>query len=508
MVSAPSLRPIDHRRCTPTSPYFTHANRFPTVQPKLGMCEAMHKTRSGAALSPWDWTHRVVTSPPGFSLDTLVAAAVAAENDRVSATSHADAQGHHPQPIPHNPSQHAAHFPSGAQTPSAADTMHAPAATGAHASPTLSVPRGGGAHAQHAAELRLRPHASPAPTQPRAPLLAPSMPPFTPTPAAAEPPTPLAAPAAVAVSYAHAHSSEPANPPRKRKDRDPAPTNLAARTITFQRRTAVSTRPKERIERAILPSSPSTSKAAPEPSRSSPTRKLTSPQTLEADPEDFSRRLNISSTKRPSHTSPRPSHNTAKTKLFNPQTDPIPMRRTAEPEAASDATSSSYAPRGPSGSPNNCELSAHQRQLFDHRKDDPVRFSVMARSSSTTGGRPTPTPKSSADYVPASSTSSYAHSIASLSFTLSSGTTESSASSALFERRPSEETGNSNVFAVQLKKLYRGISSLETRILNEDVDDSAADEGRVLLKSHAKEVVDEDAEKQKWRKLIDDHKSH
>ncbi|KAF7964541.1 hypothetical protein HWV62_5931, partial [Athelia sp. TMB] len=182
------------------------------------------------------------------------------------------------------------------------------------------------------------------------------------------------------------------------------------------------------------------------------------------------------------------------------------MRRTAEPEAVSDATSSSYAPRGPSGSPNNRELSAHQRQLFDHRKDDPVRFSVMARPSSTTGGRPTPTPKSSADYVSASSTSSYAHSIASSSFTLSSGTTESSASSALFERRPSEETGNSNAFAVQLKKLYRGISSLETRILNEDVDDSAADEGRVLLKSRAKEVVDEDAEKQKWRKLIDDHK--
>ncbi|KAF7966165.1 hypothetical protein HWV62_39776 [Athelia sp. TMB] len=180
---------------------------------------------------------------------------------------------------------------------------------------------------------------------------------------------------------------------------------------------------------------------------------------------------------------PRPSHNMAKTKLFNPQTDPIPMLRTAEPEAVSDATSSSYAPRGPSGSPNNRELSAHQRQLFDHRKDDP----------------------SSADYVSASSTSSYAHSIASLSFTLSSGTTESSASSALFERRPSEETGNSNAFAVQLK-LYRGISSLETRILNEDVDDSAADESHVLLERRAKEVVDEDAEKQKWRKLIDDHK--
>ncbi|KZP28162.1 hypothetical protein FIBSPDRAFT_1039813 [Athelia psychrophila] len=159
----------------------------------------------------------------------------------------------------------------------------------------------------------------------------------------------------------------------------------------------------------------------------------------------------------------------------------------------------------PSGSPNNRELSAHQRQVFDHRKDDPVRFSVMARPSSTNGGRPTPTPKASADYVSASSTSSYAPSLASSSFTLSSGTTESSAGSALFDRKPSEEPGN-NMFAVQLKKLYRGISSLETRILTEDAEDAGVDEGRVLLKTREKEVVDEDAEKQKWRKQIDDHK--
>ncbi|KZP20887.1 hypothetical protein FIBSPDRAFT_861344 [Athelia psychrophila] len=129
----------------------------------------------------------------------------------------------------------------------------------------------------------------------------------------------------------------------------------------------------------------------------------------------------------------------------------------------------------------------------------------MARPSSTNGGRPTPTPKASADYVSASSTSSYAPSLASSSFTLSSGTTESSAGSALFDRKPSEEPGN-NAFAVQLKKLYRGISSLETRILTEDAEDAGVDEGRVLLKTREKEVVDEDAEKQKWRKRIDDHK--
>ena len=80
---------------------------------------------------------------------------------------------------------------------------------------------------------------------------------------------------------------------------------------------------------------------------------------IEADPEDFSHRLNISGTshKHPAHTSPRQAHASGKnSKLYNPQTDLITMRRTAEPEVISDATSSSYAPhRSPSNPP------AHQR---------------------------------------------------------------------------------------------------------------------------------------------------
>jgi len=64
----------------------------------------------------------------------------------------------------------------------------------------------------------------------------------------------------------------------------------------------------------------------------------------------------------------------------NPQTDPIPMRRTAEPESISDATSSSYASHG---SPT--YAAAHQH-IFDHRRDDPVQFSVLARPSSTHSG--------------------------------------------------------------------------------------------------------------------------
>jgi hypothetical protein len=44
---------------------------------------------------------------------------------------------------------------------------------------------------------------------------------------------------------------------------------------------------------------------------------------------------------------------------------------------------------------------------------DPIRFSVLAWPSFTNSGRSTPTPKLSNDYVSASSTSSYAHSMAS-----------------------------------------------------------------------------------------------
>ncbi|KAG1754234.1 hypothetical protein EDB19DRAFT_1665358 [Suillus lakei] len=308
-------------------------------------------------------------------------------------------------------------------------------------------------------------------------------------------------------------SNHEPKPSRKARDRDPAqPTDFAERMIALQRRNAVATRPRERPERT--PSSPSVSRLQPPnpnpppvPSRSSPA--ATSPRKThlaphlivsrpEADPDDFSRRLKISTSPRHHHTK-----QTQQGKLFNPNTDPIPMRRTTEPESISDVTSSSSPPRN--------TPTSHQRdppanrQLFDHRKDDPVRFavSVLARPSST-GGRPPPTPKSSGDYVSASSTSSYAHSMTS-SFTLSSGTTDnSSASSALFDSKPREDPSN-NAFAVQLKRLYRSISTLETKILNEDPDD-LVDEGRVVLQGRGREVSDEDLQQQKWTKLISDHK--
>ena len=75
-------------------------------------------------------------------------------------------------------------------------------------------------------------------------------------------------------------------------------------------------RPKERAERVIPTASPSTSKVSPILSRTSsvpsPRRhNQSSSQTAEADPEGFSRRPNISSSKRPAHTSPRQPHSRA-----------------------------------------------------------------------------------------------------------------------------------------------------------------------------------------------------
>lgn len=177
------------------------------------------------------------------------------------------------------------------------------------------------------------------------------------------------------------------------------------------------------------------------------------------------------------------------------------MRRTAEPEVISETGSSSYAPRNTLASP---ERGAHHGRLFDYRKDDPVRFHVL-RAAPGNENRPTPTPKSSGDYVSASSTSSYAHSITSSNFTLSSTTDGSSASSAVFDKQPREHA-SSSAFAQQLKKLYREISNLESRLLREDGQE-AADEGRVTLKRPNSAVAEpEKAEKEKWRNFVTDHK--
>lgn len=301
-------------------------------------------------------------------------------------------------------------------------------------------------------------------------------------------------------------------PSRKGKERDIEPTNIDQRLMMAKRRAAKTelvnfsflhhrldlrisaTRPRERPERE---------RERPQPqlpvSRKHPNPQLVVSGDPDADADDFSRRLKISAspTRHPAKHSAQPS------RLFNPDRDPIPMRRTAEPDAMSDAASSSYVSRGAAKASPPPPRETAGRQLFDHRKDDPVRFVLR--------GKPPPTPKSSGEYVSASSTSSYANSMASSTFTLSSTTDGSSASSALFDRKsnPAGDDRSTNVFAIQLKKLYRAITDLETKVKQEDSDE-IEDAGRVLLK--AKDGQDDEAERdkerEKWKRQIQDHKEH
>jgi protein SMG6 len=141
-----------------------------------------------------------------------------------------------------------------------------------------------------------------------------------------------------------------------------------------------------------------------------------------------------------------------------------------------------------------------QRQLFDPRKDDPVRFqtSVFNRSA--------PISKSSVDtVVSASSTSasSYAHSIGS-SFTLTSNSTGTSGTSSGNPNVPREESESGNAFVSQLKKLYREITSLEGKLVTEDPERDDDEEPRFTLQARTNSIdtVSDD----KYLKMISDHK--
>jgi protein SMG6 len=134
-------------------------------------------------------------------------------------------------------------------------------------------------------------------------------------------------------------------------------------------------------------------------------------------------------------------------------------------------------------------------------------FSVMVRLQLLAPGRLSPTPKPSRDHVSASSNSSYAASISSSAFTLSSTTDGSSTSSSLFDGRPNQDRAENSIFAHQLKRLYREISNLEAKIKQEDSMDDTDDvmSSRVVLKG--KEVENDDLEKEKWKKQMSDHKT-
>ena len=172
------------------------------------------------------------------------------------------------------------------------------------------------------------------------------------------------------------------------------------------------------------------------------------------------------------------------------------MRRTAEPEVLCESPGSSHAQR-PHGDPSRTRDASQHRQLFDPRKHDPVSFSAAQARK--------PAPKHSGDYASVSSVSSYTNSIVSSNFTLSSSTTDgSSAPSSLFDHKPREESKTS-AFSAQLKKLYRDISALETKILADSGEPQ--DESRLVIKG-GPSIGAEDAEKARWKKATDDHKKY
>ncbi|KAJ7219067.1 hypothetical protein GGX14DRAFT_589783 [Mycena pura] len=302
--------------------------------------------------------------------------------------------------------------------------------------------------------------------------------------------------------HVEAHPDIP-KPSRKGKERDAVPrdlqpTNIDQQLMMAKRRAAKSESVSLPICLAIpLDRERERPQAVPPAGRKHPHPQLVVSGDPDAGADEF-RRLKISAspTRHPVKQSAQP------TRLFNPDRDPIPMRRTAEPDPMSDAASSSYVSRGAvKTSPPKQTRDTTGRQLFDHRKDDPVRFVLR--------GRPTPTPKSSGEYVSVSSTSSYAASMASSNFTLSSTTDNSSASSALFDGKshPNGDERGTNAFAMQLKRLYRAITDLETKVKQEDSDETE-DAGRVLLKTKEGEddELEREKERERWKRQIADHK--
>ena len=90
-------------------------------------------------------------------------------------------------------------------------------------------------------------------------------------------------------------------------------------------------------------------------------------------------------------------------------------------------------------------------------------------------------------------------------FTLSSSTTDGSlAPSSLFNHKPREESKTS-ASSAQLKKHYRDISALETKILADSGEPQ--DESPLVIES-GPSVGTEEAEMVRWKKATDDHRMY
>lgn len=193
-------------------------------------------------------------------------------------------------------------------------------------------------------------------------------------------------------------------------------------------------------------------------------------------------------------TSPRralgsPQQSSARSKqLFNPESDPIPMRPR-------------HVPDGPTSAPNHPQQQQQQHQrLFDPRRDDPMRFAVLNSQAKT--DRQAPSSVQSSSVMDHSSISSYTSSTWTL--TSSTGTSQSSA--------PPEQTPDkdgTSKFIAMLKKVYREITDLEKKI---QVWDSAANDDvptatvTMLKPGVALSELDESEKPDPLRALVAQHK--
>ncbi|KAG8897986.1 hypothetical protein FRB99_007736 [Tulasnella sp. 403] len=291
-------------------------------------------------------------------------------------------------------------------------------------------------------------------------------------------------------------------PPRRQRDRTNAqPRDLADKLVALQRKAAG---PPRRTERTTT----ATTVAAPQPAQS--TSQLPPPQHLplppSTPPSPPHRRPNQMRDPSPDEFDRRnPNVPRPQGRLYNPHSDTIPRRQIhREPDVDSD-TSSAVGQRSnrrripqlpPTHAPPSQPISQPHRLLFDPRRDDPVRFSVLNR----TVPKP-PTGPPSGGYISASSTSvSDAQSLGS-NYTLTSGTTSSSASNP-YSPAHSRELGGNRLWLEQMKRMYREIATLEARILSEgDVVDEDIDSRESAAPAQPSKSSEE-----KWARLVQEHK--
>ncbi|EJD53809.1 hypothetical protein AURDEDRAFT_180216 [Auricularia subglabra TFB-10046 SS5] len=263
--------------------------------------------------------------------------------------------------------------------------------------------------------------------------------------------------------------------PSPRKELD-----LAEKMIAYQRRNAAASASRPRAAR------PSQAPVQEPAAAATP------------DPEDFSRRLKISSGRT--------------RELYRPDVDPIPLRRSHEHTDSDHAAASSpphaHHPHAQQRSPRpgNAQPAQH-RQLFDPARDDPLRFAKSHQPAQQLQPQPQPSRqqqqlKSSASRhmadwmsVSSASVSSSAPSVLSSVLTLTSNTTGSTGSS------PHQKTDDVNSWLTQIKKLYRDLSACEAKLSKDLYPDQ--EESKVVLKTR---TPASNTHNERILRMIADHK--